>query len=160
MLDERGASAQCSSIMLDTAELVIGREEGVFLYSVDDRGGAAGFEGEKQCVSAVGRYILVGSMDTKTRRVLVTIYDLRNKFISMSHLLAPGDNIKMVLHDGGVAYVVTTAGTLIRFREKDTLCKVDVLLKKSLHALAISLAAEEQAPVAEVTIDITTFTFS
>lgn len=39
---------------------------------------------------------------------------------------------------------------MIRFREKDTLSKVDVLLKKSLHALAISLAAEEQAPVMEV----------
>lgn len=110
MLDERGANAGCSSLMNDTAELVIGREEGVFLYSVDDRGGAAGFEGDKQCVTAVGRYILVGSMDVKTRRVLITIYDLRNKFISMSHLLAPGDHIKMVLHDGGVAYVVTNSG--------------------------------------------------
>ena len=150
MLDERGASPECSSLMQDTAELIVGRQEGVFLYSVDDRGGAAGFEGDKQCIAAVGRYILVGSMDEKAHRVLVTIYDLRNKFISMSHLLAPGDSVKTVVHDGGIAYAITTAGALIRFREKDTLSKIDVLLKKSLHALAISLAAEEQAPLSEV----------
>lgn len=30
-----------------------GREEGVFLYSVDDRGGAAGFEGEVLIDSAI-----------------------------------------------------------------------------------------------------------
>ena len=79
--------------------------------------------GEKQCVTAVGRYILVGSMDVKTRsvivsksvsrgkmnefhsilsgficrRVLVTIYDLRNKFISMSHLLGIADKRHIII---------------------------------------------------------------
>lgn len=55
LLDERGASPGCSSLMKDTKELVVGREEGVFSYSIEDRLGAAGFEGEKQCISAVGR---------------------------------------------------------------------------------------------------------
>lgn len=89
-------------------------------------------------------------MDVKTRRVLITIYDLRNKFITMSHLLAPAEQVKMVLHDGNISYVITSTGGLIRFREKDTASKIDVLLKKSLHSLAIALAAEEQAPAADV----------
>lgn len=55
ILDELGAGKNCSSLMKETSELVVGRSEGVFSYSVDDRGGAAGFEGEKQCVSTVGR---------------------------------------------------------------------------------------------------------
>lgn len=55
VLDFVGAASQCSSLMKQTYELVVGREEGVFSYSIEDRGGAAGFEGEKQCIAAVGR---------------------------------------------------------------------------------------------------------
>lgn len=55
-LDDLGAKKGCSSFMRDTSELVVGREEGVFSYSIDDRGGAAGLEGVKQSVGAVGRY--------------------------------------------------------------------------------------------------------
>lgn len=150
VLDFRGSAPRCSSLMSHTAELVVGREEGVFSYSVEDRGGAAGFEGQKQCITAVGRYVLVGCMDEKTKRTMITIYDLRNKFISMSHLLPLGETVKMVFHDGGVAYVITSSWSLIRFREKDTSNKLDVLLRKSLYPLAISLAAEEQADVSEI----------
>jgi hypothetical protein len=57
VLDFAGATSECSSLMKQTYELVVGREEGVFTYSIEDRGGAAGFEGEKQCIAAVGRYL-------------------------------------------------------------------------------------------------------
>lgn len=56
ILDYRGASKFCSCYVNDTKELVVGRSEGIFSFSVDDRGSAAGLEGEKQCVSSVGRY--------------------------------------------------------------------------------------------------------
>ncbi len=111
----------------------------VFTFSVEDRGGAAGFEGEKQCVTAVGRYILVSCIDDKTKRSMVTIYDLRNKFICMNQFLPPGDKVSMVMNDGGLAYVVSDSGLMIRFKEKDTPSKLDVLLKKSLYPLAISV---------------------
>ena len=55
VLDFWGADKSCSSLMRQTGELVVGRDEGVFSFSVEDRGGAAGFEGTKQCVTAVGR---------------------------------------------------------------------------------------------------------
>ena len=144
VLDDRGAAPNCSSLMKKTAELVVGRDEGVFTFSVEDRGGAAGFEGHKQCVTAVGRYILVACVDDKTKRSMVTIYDLRNKFICMNQFLPPGDTVGTVMNDGGVAYVVTDSGLMIRFKEKDTSSKLDVLLKKSLYPLAISVPAHCQ----------------
>jgi hypothetical protein len=54
-LDDRGSTPCCSSLMKQTSELVVGRDEGIFSYSIEDRGGAAGLEGPKQCVTAVGR---------------------------------------------------------------------------------------------------------
>lgn len=53
-------------------------------------------------------------------------------------------------HDGGIAYILTTSQMLIRYRERDTSSKIDVLVKKSLYPLAISLATEEQADVTEI----------
>lgn len=96
------------------------------------------------------RYVLVAQLDDKTRRTVITIYDLRNKFISMSSPLPVGEKVSMVLHDGGMAYIVTTSGSLIRLRERDTASKLEVLVRKSLFPLAISLAAEEQCEASEI----------
>jgi len=181
--------------MAETRELVVGRDEGVFSYSSEDRGGAAGFEGSKQCVATVGRHILVCAADEKvgretsirfpplsplthslnhshthsfppnshhlhpsikqtinqqTKRSAVTIYDLRNKFISCSSPLPAGDRVARVLTDGGLSYVLTSSQTLLRFREKDVTNKIEVLTKKGLFPLAIALAAEEQCEAGEV----------
>eukprot|EP00595_Chromulina_sp_UTEXLB2642_P001936 CAMPEP_0196767992 /NCGR_PEP_ID=MMETSP1095-20130614/42212_1 /TAXON_ID=96789 ORGANISM="Chromulina nebulosa, Strain UTEXLB2642" /NCGR_SAMPLE_ID=MMETSP1095 /ASSEMBLY_ACC=CAM_ASM_000446 /LENGTH=305 /DNA_ID=CAMNT_0042136947 /DNA_START=249 /DNA_END=1167 /DNA_ORIENTATION=- len=113
ILDDRGAAKLCSTYVKDTRELVVAREEGVFSYSVEDRGGAAGFEGIKQCVCAVGRYILVGSLDEKTYRNNIAIYDLKNKFISFSGQIAAGEKILSVMNDGGIAYLLTSSHMLI-----------------------------------------------
>lgn len=39
--------------------MVVGREDGVYFFSPEDRGGAAGFEGKKQHVGCLWNYILV-----------------------------------------------------------------------------------------------------
>ena len=57
VLFERGAAASCSTFVRESSELVIGRNEGLFSFSVDDRGGAAGFEGVKYAVCAAGRFV-------------------------------------------------------------------------------------------------------
>ena len=49
-----------------------------------------------------------------------------------------------------MAYIVTSSWSLIRFTEKDTNAKLDVLLRKSLYPLAISLAGEESYDMADI----------
>jgi hypothetical protein len=68
----------------------------------------------------------------------------------MSSTLPNGDNVKEVLHDSGTAYVITENKSLIRFKEKETTVKIELLKKKFLFQLAISLAAEEQCEVSEI----------
>ena len=136
--------------MRDTSELIVSRAEGIFTYSVDGRGGAAGIEGKKVCVSAVGRHILVAGVDEKTKRNSIVVYDLRNRVTSLSTFLPPGDVVTNAVYDSGVAYLVTKAMSLIVLKEKSTASKVDVLLKKSLFHVAIALAAEEQMEIGEI----------
>lgn len=44
----------------------------------------------------------------------------------MTSTLALGDKVMMVLQDEGVAYVITTNMSLIRFRERETSLKLEV----------------------------------
>lgn len=150
VLDSRGGALYCSSLMPATAELLVGRAEGVFTYSIDDRGAAAGFEGDKQCICTVGNYVLVATGDLKSRRTNIAVYDLRHKFISMSSQLLPGERVNVVSNDGGTVYLLTTNNSLIRFREKGTSAKLEVLLRKNLFPLAITIAAEEHSGVRDI----------
>eukprot|EP01039_Chlorochromonas_danica_P001618 gene1625-1767_t len=169
-LDRRGSSALCSSYMRGTGELILARQEAICAYTCEDRAGALAVFGEKLCLSAAGRYALVVSIEEKTtgstssaaapsskaKRPTVTIYDLKHKLICGTfkrYYLPVNDRVYSVFHDGGVVYLLTTGGQLIRFREKDTVKKLDVLLHQidpPLYALAITLAAEEQVEATEI----------
>jgi hypothetical protein len=87
---------------------------------------------------------------------MVNIYDLKNKILcgtSKKYHLPMSDRVLFAMSDGGVVYLLTTSGQIVRFREKDTHRKLDVLLTQSsppLYSLAIVLAAEEQLEPAEI----------
>lgn len=108
--EDFGATKNCATFMSDTSELVVARNDGVFSYTSDDRGGAAGIEGVKQCVGCIGRYVLVASVDEKNTggvnaphsnmRTSITIYDLRSKIISLYVQLPAGDRVLHCLQDG------------------------------------------------------------
>jgi hypothetical protein len=126
----------------------------------------------------VGRYTLVVSVEERTavpvvaagissadgevptylkpKRPMVNIYDLKNKILCgtlKKYHLPMSDRVLFAMSDGGVVYLLTTSGQIVRFREKDTHRKLDVLLTQSsppLYSLAIVLAAEEQLEPAEI----------
>lgn len=172
VLDDRGAIRGCSSSNRGTNELVIGRQEAVYNYSVEDRGGALAVFGEKVGVCSVGRYTLLASAEertitaqsaglsasmneTKARKVSINIYDLKNKMIvgtSKKYQLPMNEHILFIINDGGTAYIITSSWSLIRFREKETSRKLEVLLssKPPLYSQAILLAGEEQLDPAEI----------
>ena len=106
ILDEKIGSNHlaCATFMKETSELIIARTDGVFSYSIDDRGGAAGIEGYKQCICAIGRYVLVAVSDSdvfnENSRTSITIYDLRSKIISFYYQLPVGDKVLFCLQDG------------------------------------------------------------
>jgi hypothetical protein len=129
---------------------------------------------------SVGRYTLVVSVEERTatlptagatlatgnleelpqylkpKRPVVNIYDLKNKIIcgtAKKYNLALNEKVLFVLSDNGVVYLITSSGSMIRFREKDTHRKLDVLIHQTsppLYSLAIMLAAEEQMEPSEI----------
>jgi hypothetical protein len=135
------------------------------------------------CVCSAGRYTVlvsvedrsqqqplsnVASMDpaavtaaaqaemSKPRRPNVNIFDLRNKIIcgtTKKVQLQANEKVFYALHDSGVVFLITSLWRLIRFKERDTSRKLNVLLTQGttpLYPLAITLAAEEQMEPAEI----------
>lgn len=92
----------------------------------------------------------------KPKRPVVNIYDLKNRIIcgtTKKYHLALTDKVAFAVHDGGILYLITSSGSMIRFSEKNTLRKLDVLLVQSnppMFPLAILLAAEEQLEASEI----------
>mmetsp|Transcript_12125 Transcript_12125/g.15869 ORF Transcript_12125/g.15869 Transcript_12125/m.15869 type:complete len:945 (+) Transcript_12125:71-2905(+) len=141
LLDERGLPAGNNAAYNARAqELVVGRTDGVYFYTAEDRGGAAGFEGQKQGLACLGGYVLVASLDTRSERTAINVYDLYNKFVAFHLLLPLGQGVEKVSCSSSTAYVVTSAGAFLRLREKDTSSKLDLLFRKNLYPIAISLA--------------------
>ncbi len=176
-MDEKGATALCTSFLKNTRELAIARNEALYTYTVEDRGGALAIFGEKLCMSAVGRYTLVVSIDEKPsaptvsdgasgsvttstsqkpRKPNVNIYDLKNKIIcgtTRKYTLPASEKILFVMADSGMVYLITSSFNMIRFREKDVNRKLDVLLNQvqpPLYSHAIQLAGEEQMEPSEI----------
>ncbi|CAN0109564.1 unnamed protein product, partial [Discosporangium mesarthrocarpum] len=177
VLDERGCVGGCSSFSQGSQELVVGRTDGVYFYTPEDRGGAAGFEGSKHHVGCLWEYILVASHDPRTQRHAVNIYDMRNKLVAFHLLLPQGQTVRLVACQGdkaplsfpssgcggfgdislegsdgggGLAFLLTDGGGLLRLRERDTASKLGLLFRKNLYPMAISLAYASDHDVSEI----------
>ncbi|CAN0275685.1 unnamed protein product [Ascophyllum nodosum] len=183
VLDELGCREGCSAFGQSTqaslAEMVIGRDDGVYFFSSEDRGGAAGFEGKKQHVGCLWNYILVVNEDARSRRHTINVYDMRNKLVAFHVLLPQGQAVKRICCQGerhaagagvvdsdgrigngiggpgasgggGVAFILTDRNALLRLRERDTPSKLELLFRKNLYPMAISLAYASDHDVSEI----------
>ena len=65
VLDERGCLDMCTAVDPATQELMVGRYDGVYFYTTEDRGGAVGFDGTKEVVGCLRGFILVASVDAR-----------------------------------------------------------------------------------------------
>jgi len=161
--------------------------QGLLSYSIDGRGGAIAFDSTKHKICSLGRYLMVSYLEDKTSRVVVTVYDLRNKFIAANSPFPQGENVLCFASDEHTAYVLSNTGdffffgfilfhfvcfkylnknnfifvfvsfvsvkkigALFQFTEKDIATKLDILIRKGLYLLAISIAAEEKCGSNEI----------
>ncbi len=143
LLDERGCLEGCAAFDLDSKQLVIGRRDGVYFYTGEDRGGAVGFEGEKSVVGSLYGYILVGSQDPRSSRCAVNVYDLKNKFVAY-HALLPAGQFPLAIAcapypRNNVVFMLVSSGSLIKLKEKSIEIKLELLYRKNLYAVAIAL---------------------
>ncbi|XP_075696250.1 vacuolar protein sorting-associated protein 11 homolog [Rhinoderma darwinii] len=149
-LDSHGCGLRCSTMSDPSQDLqfVVAGNECVYLYQSDERGPCFAFEGQKLIVHWYRGYLVIVSgerTDFAARggdsgapdRQTLTVYDLGNKLIAYSCVL---HDVVDVLAEWGSLYVLTRDGLLHALHEKDTQTKLEMLFKKNLYVMAISLA--------------------
>lgn len=155
VLDAHGCELRCS-VMSDASQenqFIVARKEALYFYQVDGRGPCLAFEGEKQMVTWWRGYLVVVSKDNKQiqrpavggssqpRNVnVVTVYDIQNKFIAFTGTF---QGVIDVICEWGSLFVITMENKIFQLEEKDTQTKLEILFKKNLYAMAISLAKSQ-----------------
>ncbi|PVD32476.1 hypothetical protein C0Q70_07915 [Pomacea canaliculata] len=154
-LEQFGAS-RGNVVMSDNSQdyqLVIGRQDAVYFYQPDGRGPCLAFEGEKLQLHWFRGYLIIVGKESKTmprappmgthslEMNLVTVYDIRNKFIAYT---APYPEVIDIMCESGAIYILSGDRKLYQLQEKDTSTKLDILFKKNNYLLAISLAKSQQ----------------
>ncbi|XP_068096951.1 vacuolar protein sorting-associated protein 11 homolog isoform X1 [Hyperolius riggenbachi] len=152
-LDSHGCGLRCSSLTDPSQDMqfVVAGNECIYLYQPDERGPCFAFEGQKLIVHWYRGYLIIVSQDRSDfagrpgdgpagDRQTLTIYDLGNKLIAYSCTLT---DVVDVLAEWGSLYVFTRDGLLHALHEKDTQTKLEMLFKKNLYVMAISLAKSQ-----------------
>ncbi|CAH0489826.1 unnamed protein product [Peronospora farinosa] len=178
VLDERGVDMNCSCVN-EEGEIAVGQTDAVYFYTTEDRSVCFGFEGEKKYLCFFKHYLLVAHVDPRGRHQ-VNVYDLQNKFIAFNWTLTstnpmgskrkpslasnartPGarfgldemEEVRHVVCEFGAIFVVSSMGHVYRLCEKDTTSKLEILFRKNLYSIAISLAFSSNYDVNSI-IDI------
>ncbi|XP_077990077.1 vacuolar protein sorting-associated protein 11 homolog [Glandiceps talaboti] len=153
-LDSHGCPVRCS-VLSDNSQdcqFVIGRSEAVYFYQADGRGPCLAFEGDKLLLQWYRGYLVLVSRENKTiprgatggaptrNMNVVTVYDIQNKFIAYS---SPIPEVLDVLCEWGSMYVLSGDHKLYHLQERDTQTKLEMLFKKNLYVMAISLAKSQ-----------------
>ncbi|KAI8352515.1 hypothetical protein BD560DRAFT_408869 [Blakeslea trispora] len=161
VLDEQGCGLGCA-VMNDQQEMVVGRDEAIYLYDPTGRGPCFAYDTPKSSLtwfksnylvivsppvmtsanlssSGARASLSINSKRTSTNELTkIAIFDTANKFIAYVGTFLGG--IRGVFCEWNSVWIVGTDGKLYHLDEKDTPTKLEILFKLNLYVLAINLA--------------------
>ncbi|THH06272.1 hypothetical protein EW145_g4204 [Phellinidium pouzarii] len=160
IVDEVGAALGCAVMDWRMRDIVVARDEAIYVCGTEGRGASVAYEGHKSSIHTHLNYIVIVSppffptaattsatvrnfvaktqLPDKTDVSKVTVFDLENKFVAYSGTFVEG--VRAVVSEWGHIYVLTNDGKLTCLEEKPTPEKLDMLYRKNWYSLALSLA--------------------
>ncbi|KAI9033781.1 hypothetical protein CLU79DRAFT_725381 [Phycomyces nitens] len=159
-LDEQGCGLGCA-VMSDAQEMVVGRDEAIYLYDPTGRGPCFAYDTPKSSLTWFkSNYLVIVSPPVTTSTQLssatrasfnfkstsggtteltkVTIFDTANKFVAYVGTFIGG--VRGVFCEWNAVWIVGMDGKIYQLDEKDTPTKLEILFKLNLYVLAINLA--------------------
>ncbi|KAF8967280.1 hypothetical protein BDZ97DRAFT_1697796 [Flammula alnicola] len=164
VVDEIGSGLGCATIDWRGKNVVVARDEAIYLCGIEGRGACYAYEGHKSSVHTHLNYLVIVSPPffptatsasatvrnlvarqpsaTETDVTKVTVFDPENKLVAYSGTFKQG--VREVVSQWGQVYVLSNDGNLVCLQEKSTASKLDMLYRKSLYGLALNLAATQK----------------
>ncbi|KDQ61289.1 hypothetical protein JAAARDRAFT_55962 [Jaapia argillacea MUCL 33604] len=165
VVDEIGCGLGCASMDWRKRDMVIARDEAIYVCRTEGRGTCYAYEGHKSSVhthlnylvivsppfipsasaaSATVRNFVARSANTGSASDItkVTVFDLENKLVGYSGTFTEG--VREVMSQWGQIYILSNDGQLSCLQEKPTSAKLDMLYRKSLYLMALNLAKTQR----------------
>ncbi|KAL4243038.1 hypothetical protein ABKN59_010911 [Abortiporus biennis] len=151
--------------------IIVARDDAVYICGTDGRGACYAYEGTKSSVythlnylviisppfvasagapSATVRNFVAKKQDSSSSEITkVTVLDLENKFVAYSGTFTEG--VREVFSASGQVYLLSNSGKLSCLEEKPTPAKLDLLYRKSQYLIALNLAKTQRLDDSSVT---------
>ncbi|KAI9446876.1 hypothetical protein F5148DRAFT_1278202 [Russula earlei] len=161
---EAGAALGCAVMDWKARDMVVARDEAIYICGAEHRGSSYAYEGPKTSVHTHLNYLVIvsppltanatsasatirsfaarnmGVSDTEVTKV--TVFDLENKFVAHSEAFTEG--VREVFSQWGNIYVLSNDGKLSCLQEKPTATKLGMLYRRGYYVLALDIAKTQQ----------------
>ncbi|KAI9065075.1 hypothetical protein FKP32DRAFT_1675090 [Trametes sanguinea] len=170
VVDDIGAGLGCATMDWKAREVVVARDEAIYLFGTESRGACYAYEGPKSSIHTHRNYIVIvsppftpsASAASATVRnfvakssapsgldiTKVTVFDPENQYVAHSDTLTEG--VREVFSAWGKLYVLSNDGKLLCLEEKPTSVKLDMLYRKGLYTLALNIAETQKLDDAHI----------
>ncbi|CDO70329.1 hypothetical protein BN946_scf184843.g18 [Trametes cinnabarina] len=174
VVDEIGAGLGCVTMDWKAREIVVARDEAIYLFGPENRGACYAYEGPKSSIHTHRNYIVIvsppftpsasaasatvrnfvakGGASTGSDITKVTVFDPENQYVAHSGTFTEG--VREVFSAWGKLYVLSNDGKydaqLLCLEEKPTSAKLDMLYRKGLYTLALNIAETQKLDDAHI----------
>ena len=156
-LDEHGCDVDCMTLDPETNEIIIARDDAIYVYGPKGKAASWPYQGSKKIVSTCKDYVLLVSPPNESLSRVAplrafggtqasqifnnssfTILNTDLKFIVHQESLS--SQVRTIFNIWGDIYLLTIDGKLLRYHEKTFQQKLDILYQRNLFAPAIEMA--------------------
>ncbi|KAF9651477.1 hypothetical protein BDM02DRAFT_3154289 [Thelephora ganbajun] len=170
VVDQVGAGLGSATLNWRSKEMIVARDEAVYVVGTEGRGACYAYEGTKSSVYTHTNYLVIisppftptatsssatvrnfvarGQPQPNTDIAKVTVFDPENKLVAFSGTFAQG--VREIVSQWGDIYILSNDGKLSCLQEKPTAAKLDMLYRKSLYLIALNLGKTQNLDEASV----------
>ncbi|KAH6848167.1 hypothetical protein B0I37DRAFT_158371 [Chaetomium sp. MPI-CAGE-AT-0009] len=153
-VEDTGCGVGCMAVDKKTGNIVIGREDAVYYYTLDGRGPPTAYEAPKKLISVYQDYIALvspptpaGEADTMRRRFwgatadsIYTFTLIHPDLRIIAHSETVLSDVKHIFQLWGDLYMLTQDGKVFRYHEKSLQQRLEMMYQRNLYTLAVELA--------------------
>ncbi|KAK0639115.1 hypothetical protein B0T16DRAFT_432049 [Cercophora newfieldiana] len=153
-VEDQGCGVGCMAVNKKTGDIVVGRDDAVYTYTLEGRGPPTAYEAPKKLISVYQDYIALvspptpaGESDTIRRRFwgvtadsiyTFTLIDPELRIIAHSESVLT--DVQHIFQIWGDLYTLTQDGKVYRYHEKTPQQRLEMLYQRNLYTLAAELA--------------------
>ncbi|KAJ7693653.1 hypothetical protein B0H17DRAFT_1059396 [Mycena rosella] len=160
VVDDVGCGLGCAAMDWRGQDVVVAREEAIYVCGVESRGACYAYEGHKSFIRSHLNYLVIVSppltatasnayrtvrnfaarnpADTDITKV--TVFDPENKIVGYSGAITQGVRDIISIPEWGGVYILGNDGSLVQLLEKPFSAKLDMLYRSSMYPVALNLA--------------------